>query len=248
MADNVEGKAERRVAVNMNADRDGSKAQRRERRVRRRRSEILKVAKSAFLSKPYSEVTVEEIAAAADISKATIYLYFSNKTQIYGGVIEEDMQILVDAFERAYSREHTVRDNLLHFSREYVGYFRSHPEYFRTLSFFFLPGRELPLPTNIADSIERRLKKAMDVVELCIRDAISRGEILPRDTRATTVALWSMWLGATYLAISDRTARFNDSLEHVVEVGVLAFLQGMTAPSPVAAYQANTNSPRPRKS
>jgi AcrR family transcriptional regulator len=212
-------------------DADSKKMQRRERRILRRRGEILQEAKRAFLSRPYSEVTVEKIAAAADMSKATIYLYFRNKAQIYGAVLEEDMQILVEALTGAYDRKKGLRENLLSFSRRYVAYFRTHPEYFTTLSFFFLPGRELPLPTEIATGIERRFQTAMSVVEGCIRDAIERQEIRPCDTWQTTVALWSMWLGSTYLALSDRAAtRFNDSLEQVVEVGVMTFFQGMANP------------------
>jgi AcrR family transcriptional regulator len=217
-------------------DADSKKTQRRERRIHRRRAEILQEAKRAFLSRPYSEVTVEEIAAAADISKATIYLYFRNKAQIYGAVLEEDMQILVEALAGAYDPKKDLRENLLGFSREYVAYFRTHPEYFTTLSFFFLPGRELPLPAEIAAGIERRFQAAMGVVESCIRDAVDRQEIHPCDTWKTTVALWSMWLGSTYLALSDRAAtRFNDSLEQVVEVGVMTFFQGMTNPAPRSA-------------
>jgi AcrR family transcriptional regulator len=213
-------------------DANSKKTQRRERRIHRRRGEILQEAKRAFLSRPYSEVTVEEIAAAADISKATIYLYFRNKAQIYGAVLEEDMQILVEALAGAYDRKKGLRDNLLGFSREYVAYFRTHPEYFTTLSFFFLPGRELPLPADIAAGIERRFQAAMSVVEGCIRDAIERQEIPPCDTWETTVALWSMWLGSTYLALSDRAERrFNDSLEQVVEFGVMTFFQGMASPA-----------------
>jgi AcrR family transcriptional regulator len=214
------------------------KTSRRERRIHRRRSEILKEAKRAFLSKPYSEVTVEEIAAAADISKATIYLYFRNKAQIYGGVLEEDMQILVEALTNAYDLKRGIHANLAAFSREYIGYFRSHPEYFRTLSFFFLPGRETPVPTEIAKGIEGRFKAAMDVVEACIRDAVERKQIKPCDTWQTTVALWSMWLGSTYLALSDRTVtRFSDALEQIVETGVTTFLHGML---PAAAEAAGT--------
>lgn len=214
------------------------KTQRRERRIHRRRSEILKEAKRAFLSKPYSEVTVEEIAAAADISKATIYLYFRNKAQIYGGVLEEDMQILIDALTNAYDRKRGIHENLLAFSREYIGYFRGHPEYFTTLSFFFLPGRETPVPPEIAEGIEGRFKAAMDVVETCIRDAIERKLIRPCDTWQSTVAVWSMWLGATYLALSDRAvSRFSDALEQIVEAGVTTFLHGML---PAAAENSGT--------
>jgi AcrR family transcriptional regulator len=241
----IEPSTEESVAVSL--DGENEKTRRRERRIHRRRAEILAEAKQAFLSRPYSEVTVEEIAAAADISKATIYLYFRNKAQIYGGVLEQDMQILIDALTKAYDRKKDIRENLHRFSREYIRYFRGHPEYFTTLSFFFLPGRELPLPADIAAGIEQRFQAARDVVEGCIRDAIDRKQILPCDTWKTTVALWSMWLGATYLALSDRAGpQFSDALEEIVEVGVTTFLQGLTPPVPPSAGRSEVRAQRHR--
>lgn len=210
-------------------DGESEKAKRRNRRIRRRRGEILRAAKNAFLTRPYSEVTVEEIAAAADLSKATVYLYFRNKSQIYGNVLEQDMLLLAETLSRAYDPDEEIRLNLLRFGREYTAYFRSRPEYFTTLSFFFLPGRELPLPDEIATGIERQFQAAMAVVEGCIANAIERGEIRPCDTWKTSVALWSMWLGATYLALSDRTApQFSESLDAIVDSGILTYLQGMS--------------------
>jgi AcrR family transcriptional regulator len=215
-----------------------AKLERRERRIRRRRLEILGVAKVAFLRKPYSEVTVEEIAGNADLSKATIYLYFRNKAEIYGGVLEEDMQALVNVLEAAYRPECGIRENLVSFGAEYVRYFRSHSEYFSTLSFFFFPRREAPLPPNIARRIEKRLAAAMGVVERSIRQAIRQGEIAERSAWQVGAALWSMWLGATYLALTDRTEKFSSRLEQLVKIGTMDFLDGLLI--------AKTGASRPR--
>jgi AcrR family transcriptional regulator len=201
--------------------------ERRERRIRRRRLEILSVAKAAFLCKPYSEVTVEEIAASADLSKATIYIYFRNKAEIYSGVLEEDMQTLVDALASAYEGDNGIRENLLSFGAEYVRYFRSHSEYFSTLSFFFFPGREAPLTPTIARRIDKRFAAAIGIVERSIREAMTRGEIRVCDPWQTTAAIWSMWLGATYLALTDRTAKFSKNLTRLVETGTTTFLDGL---------------------
>jgi len=204
-----------------------AKLERRERRIHRRRLEILGVAKAAFLRKPYSEVTVEEIAASADLSKATIYLYFRNKAEIYSGVLEEDMQVLVDAFEAAYRADRGVRENLLAFGAEYIRYFRSHSEYFGTLSFFFFPRREAPLTLAIARRIDKRFTAAMAVVERSIRDAVTRGEIAERNPWQTAAVLWSMWLGATYLALTDRAGKFSKALDRLVQSGITDFLEGL---------------------
>jgi hypothetical protein len=67
----------------------------------------------------------------------------------------------------------------------------------------------------------------MGVVERSIRRAIRQGEIAERSAWQAGAALWSMWLGATYLALTDRTEKFSSRLEQLVEIGTTDFLDGL---------------------
>lgn len=206
---------------------DPVKAARREQRVERRRGAILKAAKSAFIAKPYSEVTVEGIAETAGLSKAAVYLYFRTKAEIYERVLLTDLQILVDAMRATYDKTRSVQDNLLLLGEEYVRYFRENSEYYKTLSFFYYPGRGTKLPPDVGLRVEEIFASAMAVVEECIRDAIERGEIGSRDSGETAATLWSMWLGATYLSITDPNWRYSGSLDQIVRTGVMTFVHGL---------------------
>jgi AcrR family transcriptional regulator len=60
---------------------------RRERRIERRREEILQAAASVFATKGYAAATTREIAAATDIAEGSLYNYFSSKRDILVAII-----------------------------------------------------------------------------------------------------------------------------------------------------------------
>lgn len=60
---------------------------RRERRVERRREEILRAAASVFAMKGYAAATTREIAAKADIAEGSLYNYFASKRDMLVAII-----------------------------------------------------------------------------------------------------------------------------------------------------------------
>jgi AcrR family transcriptional regulator len=48
-----------------------------------RRAELLHAGEAVFTSKPYDDVSIEDIAEAAGVSKNLLYHYFSGKRQLY---------------------------------------------------------------------------------------------------------------------------------------------------------------------
>ncbi|MEA3396735.1 MAG: TetR/AcrR family transcriptional regulator [Chloroflexota bacterium] len=67
--------------------RQGIFAKRRQRRISRRRDEILKAAARIFAEKGYAGSTTKEIAAQADIAEGTLYNYFDGKREILLAIV-----------------------------------------------------------------------------------------------------------------------------------------------------------------
>ncbi len=57
-----------------------------ERKYQNQRSMMIKAAKKLFEKKPYDDVSMEDIADEATVSKQTLYNYFSSKDSIYLGM------------------------------------------------------------------------------------------------------------------------------------------------------------------
>jgi AcrR family transcriptional regulator len=72
-------------------------ATRRERRIARRRAQILEAAESVFIMKGYHGATTREIARAADMAEGTLYNYFASKRDLFAGVMQSRTDPLVQA-------------------------------------------------------------------------------------------------------------------------------------------------------
>jgi AcrR family transcriptional regulator len=53
-----------------------------------RRDELLRVAGEVFAAKGYHEAKMDDIAAAADVAKGTLYLYFRDKRAIFAELVD----------------------------------------------------------------------------------------------------------------------------------------------------------------
>ncbi len=181
-----------------------------------------------FLAREYNSVTIDDIAEAAAFSRATIYLYFKSKQEVYTGVLLRDLDRMITGLTDSLIKTDTVRNNLFRMATAYMNFFRSHPEYFTTLSFFFFPGRKESLPEAAAQTIETRLADGISAIEEAIRLGIERGEARPVDARAATLSLWGQWMGNAYLAITGHTAIYERTIEQVYADGIDLFLEGLT--------------------
>ncbi len=65
---------------------------RKEREKISRRNEILQAARKVFAGRDYASATLEDIAAEAELSKGTIYLYFGNKAELFLSTFEMGME------------------------------------------------------------------------------------------------------------------------------------------------------------
>ena len=68
--------------------------ERREREKEERRRSILDCARSLFFEHGYENVTISQIATAAELGKGTVYSYFDSKESIYIAILREGIGIL----------------------------------------------------------------------------------------------------------------------------------------------------------
>ena len=60
-----------------------------------RREKILEAAGNAFLANGYGDVTMQDVAKEAQISRAALYTYFGSKQEVFNGVIEFFLSLIV---------------------------------------------------------------------------------------------------------------------------------------------------------
>jgi len=70
---------------------------------RERREQLLTVGRRLFAEKGYEAVSVEEIAAVADVSKPVVYEHFGGKEGLYAVVVDREMNSLLERITSALS-------------------------------------------------------------------------------------------------------------------------------------------------
>jgi len=94
-ADNVTDLAKRREAARRASDAKVRMSG------QERREQLLNVGRKLFAEKGFEAVSVEEIAAKANVSKPVVYEHFGGKEGLYAVLVDREMNYLLNSFEDA---------------------------------------------------------------------------------------------------------------------------------------------------
>jgi TetR/AcrR family transcriptional regulator len=111
-------------------------SERKEREKEKRRNDIIDAAEKVLFSKGYDNATMEEVAKEAELSKATLYLYFKSKEDVHFAICGRALQILMGMFQKAVSKNKSAYENLLEVGKAYVKFAQKHTNYFKTIIYF----------------------------------------------------------------------------------------------------------------
>lgn len=104
---------------------------RRERDKRRQRREILSAALVLFSEKGYHNVSMQEIAEAAEFAVGTLYNFFQNKEDLYKALVLEQCEAFEDAISEALEMPGDELEKLRNYTRTRGEMFRSRLSFVR---------------------------------------------------------------------------------------------------------------------
>ena len=81
-----------------------------------KRRQILDGAREVFRAKGYEGASMDAIAKAAGVSKGTLYVYFTNKDELFERLITDEKQELAAALDAFQPTAESFRDNLRAFA------------------------------------------------------------------------------------------------------------------------------------
>ena len=110
--------------------------ERKERAKEQRRNDIIDAAERILFTKGYENSTMEDVAEEAELSKATLYLYFKSKEDLHFAICARALQILMKMFQKAVSKNKSAFENLLGVGKAYVKFAQKHTSYFKSIIHF----------------------------------------------------------------------------------------------------------------
>ncbi len=98
-----------------------------------RKSQLVGIGRALFAARGLDGTTIEEIAAAAGVSKPVIYEHFGSKEGLYRQVVETEFRILLDSITQALSTEAKPRVLVERAALALLGYIEDRTDGFRIL-------------------------------------------------------------------------------------------------------------------
>jgi AcrR family transcriptional regulator len=208
-----------------------SSEERRKKEKENRKNAILRAARKLFFERGFKSVTVDLIAAKAEVSKGSIYLYFDSKEEIY-------TQILISAsierrkeIENFLKKEGTASELLVMFANDYVDFFLDNNELFRILMTFMLHSENMNLTEDQNTHLIHTTNENIRTISEILRKGVESGEFVPDiDIRQIQNALWGLFNGIISLYIytgapEKRTERIHTTVKESLKV----FIKGIKA-------------------
>jgi AcrR family transcriptional regulator len=168
----------------------------------RRRVEIVDAAEVLYAESGWDAVTMDQVARQARLSRALLYVYFRDKSDLHFALVERALEELRRRFEAA--REGRVRgiDQVEAIGRAFLAFSRELPHYFDACARFQAHQRdEGEVPANELASMEtghRVHEVIVDSLNKGVADGSIRADI--GDPYATALTLWAFSYGMIQVA------------------------------------------------
>lgn len=183
-------------------------------------SAILEAARMLFVEKNYADVTITDIAAAAEVSKGALYHHFPSKEEVYLQMMHHFLrEIQVVTRVAAENNSGDCRERL----RQSLISFLQLPD--ELLSILRLVRRDINIFT---DPMRQELVAAYQTavpqqVEHILRAGIASGEIQPLDARLLS---WEM-VALVEVALRPYSRRVLGDYENMADFVLRLFLDGV---------------------
>lgn len=111
-------------------------AERKEREKEQRKNDIIDAAEKTFFNRGFENATMDDVAEQAELSKATLYLYFKSKEDLHFAICTRALLILNEMFKKAVTESKSAFENLLEIGNTYVEFAHKYTNYFKAMLHF----------------------------------------------------------------------------------------------------------------
>ena len=178
--------------------------ERREREKEERRRLILDCARSLYFERGYENVTISQIASAAELGKGTLYSYFESKESIYIAILREGIGILSSLLDQAGDIDGaTPDDHLRMLGLGFLAFYNQYPEYFR-LMFFMAHTDILASRPDEAEACFEDGFAIREMVAKVIERGVEGGAMGECDALLTADVMWGSLLGIVMVMEMER--------------------------------------------
>ena len=187
-----------------------------------RSAQILEAAREVFARKGFYKARMDDIAARANLSKGTLYLYFKNKDALITALLDRLFQSELHDLRAIQEEDAPATERLRRFLDRLIADIRNNwlgmlPVVYEFLALIF----RNPL---VQKAFRQYLRDYLALTVPIIEDGIARGEFRPVNPRDTALALGALFEGTLLLWVYDPE---TVDMERNIRSGTAILLEGI---------------------
>ena len=135
----------------------------------------MQAAEKLFTSRRFHEITMEDVAAAADVAKGTLYLYFRDKEELFAQTATAGFDELCELIERKVPEDGSFSDQLLEACTQISEFFERRHQLLRMMQ--AEEARMCYCKGGLHDRWMEKRKKLVSVIAAILARGVSAGRI-----------------------------------------------------------------------
>ncbi|MDQ0191395.1 TetR/AcrR family transcriptional regulator [Alicyclobacillus cycloheptanicus] len=184
-----------------------------------RRDSIVEAARKSLSLFGYKGTTMDQIARMANVSKGSIYTFFTSKEELFDLIVQETVDEMESVLQASVTADKPVFLSL-HQTLSQVLQFRQEHE---LLAKLYHEMRELGTAAA-NDAVQRVEERILSFIERLIREAVDRGQMKPCDPRITAFLFMKFYI-ALVVEWSERNPPLDN--ETISKLFQFYFVKGL---------------------
>ena len=170
--------------------------ERREREKLQRHNDILDAAEKIFFSEGIDKATMDDVAAEAELSKGTLYLYFKSKQELYLGINLRGLEILKTSLLKKNIKNQSGLKKLSQMALAYKDFADEYPDYFKAIIHFEKVESDAGVEQDLISIARKAGLEVLEITTAAIREGINDNSIkVVQDPRVLSFLLWGQTTG-----------------------------------------------------
>lgn len=174
------------------------------------KEKIKDIGFSLFAKNGYAGTSMNDIARAVGINKASLYAHFGSKEEIFLNIYESVANDYETLYEQIIedSKHLNVEKKLQYIFFNYVRHFYQNPDlqsFWNQLNYYTPPD----IHEKYYEDISIRNKKYSDIMIKIFRDAMKQGVLRKADPEQMYISFWAMCEGALSVMLAIKKANEN---------------------------------------
>ena len=188
--------------------------ERREREKNERRESILRAAIQVYDKEGYHAITMEKIAEESELSRATLYLYFKTKDEIFIHAIVSSSDFFRERLEILHAGSTGARDDLLkNLWFTFIEFYEKDRSSFNVTLYFHQGEMIRNLPEHLRIMLDHSGTQIYECLSKIMAYGIGQGVFRESNPKTLAEVVWTSFLGIIHLENSKKAMSRKTHLE-----------------------------------